>query len=317
MTLPAGAGPPLHRRDRPASVVTGLLAVQVFFGFHYIGAKIILAWLPPMGWATIRAVSAAAILIPVVLLSRRKWPDNPQDHLRLAIYAVFGVALNQSFFVLGLSRTVPSHSALINTMIPVATLIIAILMGREALNGSKGAGIAVSVAGALYLLAHSGLDLGEGILQGDLITLGNALSYSFFLVISKPILRKYRSDVVTAMLLLYGSIYIAAVGIWQLDAATLSLVPTSAWGWAVFVILFPTVGAYLLNAYALKRVDSSLVALFIYVQPLIATALAALILGERPTIHLGIAGALIFAGVYLAVSGRIAEPAGARAPTVP
>ena len=295
-------------------VVAGLLAVQVFFGFHYIGAKIVLEYLPPLGWAAIRALSAAAILVPIALLAGRRWPDNWRDHARLALYALFGVGLNQSFFALGLSRTVSSHSALINTMIPVATLLIAILLGREGATAWKVAGIAVSLGGVVYLLAHGGLALPGGIVLGDLLTLVNALSYAIFLVISKPILERYRSDVVTAMLLLYGSLYIAAAGLWQVDLAVLGSMPARAWGWAIFVILFPTVGAYLLNSYALKRVDSSTVALFIYIQPVIAAGLAAVLLGDRITIHLVIAAALIFAGVYLAVTDRRRRSGGGTRP---
>jgi drug/metabolite transporter (DMT)-like permease len=285
-------------------VVTALVAVQVFFGFHYIGAKIVLQYLPPLGWASIRAISAAAILVPLTLMAGRRWPRSLRDHGWLALYALFGVAINQSFFVLGLSRTVPSHSALINTMIPVATLLIAILMGRERPTAGRVGGIAISLAGVLYLMAHSGLDLAGGILEGNLLTLVNALSFSFFLVISKPILKRYTADVVTALLLLYGSIIIASVGIWQLDTDTLAAMPPRAWGWGIFVILFPTVGAYLLNSYALKRVDSSVVALFIYIQPLLAAALAVVLLGERITWGLLAAAALIFTGVFLAVNGR-------------
>ncbi len=281
------------------------MAVQIFFGFHYIAAKIVLEHLPPLGWAAIRALSAAAILLPVTMMRRRIWPRSLRDHGRIALYALFGVALNQSFFVLGLARTEASHSALINTMIPVATLLLAILMGRERSSASKIAGIGLSMAGALFLLSYSGLSLSGGILAGDLMTLVNALSYSFFLVISKPILERYSSDAVTALLLAYGSLMIAAAGIWQLDAAVLAAVPARAWAWGAFVILVPTVGAYLLNSWALKRVDSSVVALFIYLQPLLATGLAATMLGERITVGLVVSAVLIFAGLYVAVSARL------------
>jgi drug/metabolite transporter (DMT)-like permease len=301
--------------SRRAPVVTALLTVQVLFGFHYIGAKIVLAYLPPMAWAAIRALTAAAVLVPLAVLRKRRWPVDPRDHARLAFYAIFGVAINQSFFVLGLSRTVPSHSALINTSIPVATLLFAILAGRERPTRWKVGGIALSLAGVLYLLGHSGASLGGGILAGDLLTLVNALSYSLFLVISKPILEKYRSDVVTAMLLFYGSLYIGVAGLWQVHPAALAAMPARAWWWGLFVILFPTIGAYLLNAYALKRVESSMVALFIYVQPLIAASLAFVMLGDRITVHLVGAAALIFLGVYLAVKGRTRDAAAATTAT--
>jgi drug/metabolite transporter (DMT)-like permease len=72
----------------------------------------------------------------------------------------------------------------------------------------------------------------------------------------------------------------------------------------VWLILFGTIGAYALNYYALKRVHSTLVALFIYLQPLIATVLAAALLGTRPGWAFYAAAALVFAGVGLAATGN-------------
>jgi len=291
-------------------VASTLLMVQVFFGFHYIGAKIILAHLPPLAWASIRILGAAAIILPLTFLAGKAWPRSLADHGRLAFYAVFGVVINQTFFVEGLSRTVPSHSALINTMIPVATLAIALLMRRERATPAKLSGILLSLGGVAYLLAHSGRSFEGGILTGDLMTLINALSFSFFLVISKPILARHPSSVVTALMLGYGAIMITAAGAYDLAHADLGAVPAQAWGWGIFVILFPTVAAYGMNAWALKRVESSLVALFIYVQPVIGASLSVLLLGERLTQGFFVAASFIFAGVFIAL---IAKPAPAAA----
>jgi drug/metabolite transporter (DMT)-like permease len=76
-------------------------------------------------------------------------------------------------------------------------------------------------------------------------------------------------------------------------------VPLVAWLSLAFVIVGPTVVAYLLNAWALGRADSSLVAIYTYLQPFIAAILAAVFLAEtlRPAAIL--AGLLIFAGVFL------------------
>lgn len=303
-----GPGRPLAAGASRALVGLSLISVQIFFGFHYIGAKIILQHIPPRAWATIRILGAVAVLLPITVLARNHWPRSLADHARLALYALFGVVINQVFFVEGLSRTVASHSSLINTMIPVATLLIALLMRRERGTPGKIAGIALSMTGALYLLAHSGALPSAGILTGDLLTLVNALSFSFFLVISKPILARYSSAVVTSLLLTYGAIMISLIGAYDLVRTDLSAVPASVWGWGAFVILFATVGAYGLNAWALKRVESSLVALFIYIQPVIGSTLAVILLGERITLHLIIAAALIFAGLYVAVTARPAAP---------
>ena len=287
-----------------ALVVAALLAVQVFFGLHYVAAKIILAEIPPKAWATMRILAAAAILIPVTALLKKEGPRSRADHARIALYALFGVVVNQICFVEGLARTQATHSTIINMMIPVATLLIAILMHRERATAGKITGIALSMAGVLWLLGHSGFTLSGGILTGDLLTMTNATSYSFFLVISKPILARYSSQAVTALLLGYGAIGISAVGARDLAAADLTKVTASTWGWALFTVVFATVGAYLLNSWALKRVESSLVALFIYVQPLIASSLAVVLLGEKITLPLLVAAGLIFAGVFVALTTR-------------
>jgi len=291
-----------------ALVVAALLAVQVFFGLHYIGAKIVLAHIPPPAWATLRILSAAALILPATALAGKRWPRGAADHARIALYALFGVVINQICFVEGLSRTEASHSTIISTSIPVATLLIAILVGREGATAGKLAGIGLSLAGVFYLIGHSGISLSGGVMTGDLLMLMNAVSYSFFLVISKPILSKYSSQAVTALLLGYGAVGITLFGVRDLLRADLGAVPAAVWGWAAFVVLFATVGAYLLNSWALKRVESSLVALFIYVQPLIASSLAVFLLGERITIHLIVAAALIFTGVFVALIARPAKP---------
>ena len=307
MTSPPRAAP-------RALVVVALLLVQVFFGLHYIGAKIILAHIPPGGWAVLRIVLAAAILLGATALMGKEWPASAADHLRIALYSLFGVTINQVCFVEGLARTLASHSTVLNTVIPVATLLIAILMGRERATRGKIAGIALSMAGALYLLAHTGMSLHGTAFTGDLLTVTNGLSYSFYLVISKPILERYSSQVVTALTLAYGAVGIALFGGAELLSSDLSAVPAGVWGWAVFVILFATVGAYALNAWALKRVDSSQVALFIYVQPVIAAGLAVVLLGERITVHLVMAAALIFSGVFVALAAKPERPSASEIP---
>ena len=136
---------PQHGSSR-AAVVAALVAVQVFFGLHYNAARYIMTALPPRAWATIRIVSAAALLMAFVLATRRsKLPRSPRDLAAIAMFSVFGVVINQVCFVEGLSRTVTSHSSIINTAIPVATLLFAILMGRERATTRKLTGIGLSL----------------------------------------------------------------------------------------------------------------------------------------------------------------------------
>jgi drug/metabolite transporter (DMT)-like permease len=238
----------------------------------------------------------------MLLVKRHRLPRAPRDLAALALFSIFGVVINQVCFVEGLARTTTSHSAIINTSIPVATLLFAILMGRERATGRKLAGIALSLGGVLYLIGHSGVSLGGTIVAGDLLTMANATSFSFFLVISKPILSRHSSLAVTAELFVFGAAGIAMLGGRQVAALDFGAISPGVWGVAALIVLFPTAGAYILNAWALKRVEASTVALFIYLQPLIASVLAASLLGEPLGRESAAAALLIFAGLALATA---------------
>lgn len=285
-----------------AAVVSALIAVQLFFGLHYIAAKYIMQYMPPRAWATLRIAGASALLMGFVLLTRpRRLPRAPRDLASIALYAVFGVVINQVLFVEGLHRTVTSHSAIINTSIPVATLLFALLLKRERATPRKLTGIGLSLGGVLYLIGHGGVALEGGIVLGDLLTMVNALSFSFFLVISRPLLQRHSSLAVTAELLLFGAVGISLIGGRELIRVDPARIPAPVWWAGAFVVVFATVATYLLNNWALKRVDSSLVALFIYLQPLVASALGVILLGETLGPETFISAALIFTGVAVAL----------------
>ena len=152
-------------------------------------------------------------------------------------------------------------------------------------------------------------------LTGDLLTLVNGTSYAFFLVISKRILSRTDPLAATAVLLVFGTLGIGLIGIPSLVAFDPATVPASIWGLGALIILFPTAGAYFLIYWALARAESSLVALFIYLQPLLAGVLSATLLGERPSATTYLGAALLFAGVWLATRPRSASLASNSAPT--
>lgn len=287
-----------------ARVYAALVLVQVFFGVHYFVAKLILGMMTPRAWAVIRITGAAILLMGYNLIFLKRHPQGRRDLARLALYALFGVVINQVLFVEGLSRTTPSHSAIINSLIPVITLGIALLIGHERPTPVRWASIAVAFASVLILLRVESFRLQDELVVGDLLTLANGCSFSLFLVLSRDYLRRTDPLAATAWLLCFGAVGIFIVGAGPLARVDASALPARFWVYAAYAIVFATVLAYFLNYYALRHTDSSLVALFIYMQPPIATGLSMLFLHERPGPRFWIAAAGIFLGVYLAVRER-------------
>lgn len=284
--------------------------MQVLFATHYIAAKLVLREIPPRSWASIRVGGAALVLLAIVAATRSRLPRGPGLGRRFALFALLGVVINQVCFIEGLKRTTVVNSSLINCTIPVLTLLFALLAGRESADGRRLAALALALTGVLVLLRVETFEFAHPLLAGDLLSLANATSFAAFLVVSKPTLEKVASLPATALLFLLGAPVIGLLASPEIARATPALPSATVLALGAYIIAGPTVLAYLLNSWALRRAPSSLVALFIYLQPILAALLSVLLLGEEVTVRQGVAFALVAAGVALGVrsSGR-ASPA--------
>jgi drug/metabolite transporter (DMT)-like permease len=192
---------------------------------------------------------------------------------------------------------------------PAFTLLVAILLRRESATPAKWVGIALAASGAVALV---GAGFGSGTAAGNLLALLNVACYSIYLVISRDVLKRYDALTVITWVFVYGTLGIAPWGAWGL--ASLDAAPSTAtWLALAWIVVVPTVGAYYLNLWALKRVEASLVAVFVYLQPVLTAILAAWLLNEHPSPRLLPAAALIFAGVGVTVWAERRSRAGARA----
>jgi drug/metabolite transporter (DMT)-like permease len=279
--------------------MTALVAVQVTFGVNYLVAKVALQELEPQAMAVIRIVGGAILLLAITRLSGRSWPRERGTWARLALYAVFGIVLNQLLFIEGLARTTPTHSSLIVATIPVTTLLIAVMLRREKLTRRKLMAPALALLGVVLIMRPDVASSNGATVLGDLLTLANGLSFSLFLVISRPLVKRSDPLAATAILMSFGALGIALVGYPEVLATDFAAISARTWWMLGYIIIFPTVIAYWLQFWALARTESSVVAFFIYLQPIIATSLSVLLLGDRPGLLVLTGGALIFLGVYV------------------
>ncbi len=282
-----------------ARTLAALVTVQIIFAVHYLAAKEVVSVVPPRAWAFLRVAAAAAILLALHAAKGRGVRVPPRDLGRIALFALFGVVINQICFTEGIYRTTPSHSALINTLIPVSTFFFAILFGRERISARKTAGLVVSLLGVLILLRVHDFKWEDRWVQGDMLTLLNAWSFGLFLVLSRDVARRYPPLTVTAYTMACGAAGIAAVGLPALYRFDLAALRIETMLIMIGIVLFATVLCYLLNNYALSQVESSTVALFIYLQPVLATALSAALGREIVTLRFLLSAVLVFFGVFL------------------
>jgi len=281
-----------------ARIRAALITVQVLFGINYLASKFIVTNMAPGAWALVRTSGALLILGGIVIVGRRTWPAR-RDMLLLGVAALFGIVLNQALFLEGLSRTTVSHSSLICSQIPTFVLLFSVISRQEKLSPRKAASFLAGITGVLILLEADRFQFDSQYLAGDLMTLGNAASFGLFVTISRRIMARNDPWTATAVVFLFGTIGMALYGGPDLLATDFSFLTPSLLLAMLYVIIGATVLTYFLNLWSVKRTQATRVALYIFLQPLIATVLGILFLDNRITGRFLVAAVLVFVALML------------------
>ncbi len=225
---------------------------------------------------------------------------HKEDRLRLLLCAVTGIAINQLLFLKGLSLTYSIHAALLMLTTPILIVFIAAWLLKEKAGVLKFTGLALGIAGALVLiLPKDNTGTGDDILLGDILIIVNAISYTIFFILVKPLMQRYNPVVIIRWLFSIGLLMILPFG-WtefvQIPWERYSAIDLTS---MALITITGTFLAYLLNVYGIKILGSSVAGFYIYTQPVFAALIAMLVLKEQLTLYKIIAAVLIFTGVYL------------------
>jgi drug/metabolite transporter (DMT)-like permease len=264
----------------------------------------------PMVFAWLRIAGASLIL---AVLARNEPPLSREDRRLVSGFAILSVVINAPLFLLGLSMTSVHVAAILITTIPVFTLAAAIVLGREPRSVTRVGGIALACCGALLVVGGESFAGTWRSVLGALLLMINCLSYALYLVLSKPAMARLSPKRVVAHMFAVGTVILTPIAVWPMARQNWHSLTGGAWISLALVIAGPTIAAYLLQAWALRHADSSLVASYTYVQPVLASILGAIFFDE--TIHpiVFVAAVTIFSGVWLAgrkpnAASRAASP---------
>ena len=280
-----------------------LFAAQIIYALNYSIAKDLMpTYIKPLGLVMLR-ISGALLLFWILSFFSKKEPLEKGDLKKMMLLALFGVAVNQAFFIYGLSLTKPINSAIIMVSNPIAVMLFTIIVFKERLTALKLTGLGFGVIGAVTLLlfkAHGAFAIGSETIAVDLMTLVNSLSWAVFVVMTKPYMQKYQTVTVMKWIFLFGFIYICPFGMSDLLSVDWGSLSSNTLLAMAFVVVATTFLAYLLNTYALKALSSSVVSMYIYLQPFLATIIAIWLGKDELTTLKVVSGILIISGVYLA-----------------
>jgi drug/metabolite transporter (DMT)-like permease len=278
-----------------------LLAVALIYGANYSIAKLILdpGYMRPEALVILRISFGLVIFTSLHWFLVREKVDR-KDWKRLALCGLFGVAINQMFFLLGLRLTTPIHASLIMTTTPILVLIVAALLAAERFTPRKGFGVALGMAGAAWLILEGANESsGQASFWGDFFIFINAASYGVYLVMVNKLMKRYNPFTVVRWVFTFGFLYILPFSIAPLLDTDWNAFQPMVWKAVAFVLIGTTFLAYLLNTFALGIVNPSIVSIYIYLQPIVAGLVSIMIGQEALNFNKVISALLIFTGVFL------------------
>jgi drug/metabolite transporter (DMT)-like permease len=202
-------------------------------------------------------------------------------------------------FFKGLAITTPINGAILMVCTPLFVAIFAFIFLKEKITSNKIVGLILGLTGAILLLTGPTFSFSSSTIWGDVMVMINAIIYSYYLIIAKPLLHKYSPLTVIKWTFLFGGILVLPFGFSELIEVNWTAIPDHIWFSILFLIAGATYLTYLLNGWALRHANSSLVGTYIYLQPVLASLIAVALGKDQLTLNKILLSLMIFLGVYL------------------
>lgn len=288
------------------------LGAQLIWSVNVSTMKLTVAELDPHLVGMARAFIAGVALMIVVArvekgvrLQSRHWP-------RMLLVAVVGSALSNVLWQMGLARSTASNAALISNVSPIGALALAVVLGQERLVPIRVAGMLLGLGGVALVVQSNanGAGTAGGSMLGDLLLLGSAFSWASYNVLAVPLLRVYSPLRVTAWGMLLGSASLLVLSPLGVQSWDVSHASATAWLGFAYALILATAVAQILWTRAVRALGASGTMIYGYLMPVLALAVAAVLLGERVGPAQALGAACVLGGVTLANSGRSARRKG-------
>lgn len=290
--------------------LAGFIAYAIF-GFNIIVCKDLTSdgLIPPLGIFTLRSLGAGALFWLISLFMPHEKVDR-KDFPKIFIASMLGFFTCQITFLVGLPYITPMDCSIMTALAPIYTMIVAAIALKEPITFKKAGGVAISLAGVIYLILSRSAIAG-GAAQttpfGIVMIVFNILSFSMYLGIFKPLIAKY--SVVTFMKWIFLFSFCVAApfsakGLTEVDWAG---IPSIQYAELAYLIICATFITYFLIPVAQKRIRPTIISMYSYVQPIIAISISIAIGMDVLTWQKVLAAAMVFSGVIVVSYSKSAK----------
>lgn len=255
-----------------------------------------------------RMMGAAAFFWIASLFMPRE-SVTKRDLLLLFAASLFGITLNQGFFVVGLSYTTPIDASVVASLTPIITMILAAFIQKEPMTGKKVIGVFMGLTGALILIldgagSTSGGSLSGGRVMGDLFCLIAEVSFAIYYVAFKGLISRYTPVTLMKWMFLFATICCLPIGGSEVMSIPFAQLDSTIYLDLFFVIFGATFLSYMLVSVGQKRLRPTIVSMYNYTQPIVASLLAIWWGMDSFDVMKGFAILLVFLGVYVVTTSK-------------
>jgi drug/metabolite transporter (DMT)-like permease len=278
-----------------------LVAAIGVWGGSFIATKIAVGEVSPV------TVVWSRFLIGLIILGWFAWKNDQlaistwKDGLQFAFMGFMGITLHQFLQSSGLVTSEASTTAWIVSTTPVFMAILGWLFLKEHLGLARTAGIILAALGVLLVVSKgsfTGMFNGNFGRPGDILILISAPNWAIFSVLSRPLLQKHSAIKFTFYVLLFGWMMTSLQFLAGQHWSEFGQLSTNGWIAIAFLGIFCSALAYIFYNDGLQALPASQVGAFLYLEPLVATLVAALILSEQIVLATLAGGVMILLGIW-------------------
>lgn len=295
------------------SELVGILAAVLSsaLGGTAIGATRYLATaLDPLATGAFRFGIGFFVLLFITLLMRQQWPQRREwpaiAGLGLLFFFVFPILFNAS-----LAYTTAARGALSLSTLPLLTMIVGAALYGEPMTLRTVAGVLIAMLGVAIALVSGLRSAPAEAWRGDLLMVAAALCMAFYSVWSRRLMSRVRAISFTTMAMGIGTAGLVAVSLLRESFAPVSHLSMSMWLALVYLGAIGGALTFYLWSFALERTTPTRVAISVTVNPISATTVGAMMLGEPTNWALCVGIVTVFIGIWLAAAAARPDPTSA------
>jgi len=281
--------------------------IEVFFavvvwGASFIATKVALAYASPITIVWLRFAMGVVILGVAVVLRRQFTLPNKNEWGYFALLGFLGITFHQWLQSNALVTSEASTTAWIVATTPVFMALLGWLVLKEGLGWVTISGILLAFTGVLVVVSDgdiTSISIGEFGAPGDVLILISAVNWAVFSTLSRRGLKSYPASLMMFYVMSFGWVFTSFLFIPSEGLSEIPRLTVNGWIAILFLGIFCSGLAYIAWYDALQALSAAQTGVFLYIEPLVAVAVAAIVLAEPVTWASLLGGAVILIGVWL------------------